>query len=225
MTLHIEKIKAICFDIDGTLNDTDDQYVERLLPYLTMIRFLLPGRDALKASRRFVLWLEAPGNFVLGLPDTFGFDGLLAGILDWMNKFNRKKIRSYQPISGVVEMVEKLSGKYKLAVVSARSEETTRDFVLRNGLEKYFTVIVGSLTVEHTKPYPDPILYAAMVMGVLPQECLMVGDTVVDIIAGRAAGSQTVGVLCGFGEELELKKAGADIILKTTPALVELLLS
>jgi phosphoglycolate phosphatase-like HAD superfamily hydrolase len=60
-------------------------------------------------------------------------------------------------------------------------------------------------------------------MGVLPAECLMVGDTVVDIKSGKAAGAQTVGVLCGFGEEKELIKAGADVILETTPALIDLL--
>jgi phosphoglycolate phosphatase-like HAD superfamily hydrolase len=52
-------------------------------------------------------------------------------------------------------------------------------------------------------------------MGVLPEECLMIGDTTVDIRAGRSAGAQTVGVLCGFGSEDELQRAGADLILPT----------
>jgi phosphoglycolate phosphatase len=45
---------------------------------------------------------------------------------------------------------------------------------------------------------------------------------VVDIISGKKAGAQTVGVLCGFGEELELRKAGADLILDTTADLMKL---
>ena len=52
----------------------------------------------------------------------------------------------------------------------------------------------------------------------------MVGDTPVDIQAGKKAGAQTVGVLCGFGTEKELLRAGADLILKTTSALPEILL-
>ena len=52
----------------------------------------------------------------------------------------------------------------------------------------------------------------------------MIGDTTVDIQAGKAAGAQTVGVLCGFGEEPELKKKGADMILNTTSELTSLLL-
>jgi N-acetyl-D-muramate 6-phosphate phosphatase len=52
---------------------------------------------------------------------------------------------------------------------------------------------------------------------------LMVGDTTVDIHAGRSAGAQTAGVLCGFGEEKELRGAGADHILSTTADLRSLL--
>ena len=51
----------------------------------------------------------------------------------------------------------------------------------------------------------------------------MVGDTVVDIKAGKQAGAQTVGVLCGFGELDELEKAGADLILESTPQLYDIL--
>ena len=79
-----------------------------------------------------------------------------------------------------------------------------------------------ALSAIHTKPYPDPILFAARLMDVPPEACLMVGDTTVDIRAGKAAGAQVLGVLCGFGEEAELKQLGADLILKTTSELPEI---
>jgi phosphoglycolate phosphatase len=60
-------------------------------------------------------------------------------------------------------------------------------------------------------------------MGVDPQACLMVGDTTVDIRAGRAAGAQTIGVLCGFGTQRELERAGADLIVSSTADLAEIL--
>jgi phosphoglycolate phosphatase-like HAD superfamily hydrolase len=84
-------------------------------------------------------------------------------------------------------------------------------------------VIVTGLSAPHTKPYPDPILLAAQKMAVHPAQCLMIGDTTVDIHAGKAAGAQALGVLCGFGEEPELKQLGADHILKNTSDLTELL--
>jgi phosphoglycolate phosphatase len=61
-------------------------------------------------------------------------------------------------------------------------------------------------------------------MQVPPEACLMVGDTIVDIQAGKAAGAQTIGLLCGFGEEHELRRRGADMILSTTSELARLLL-
>ncbi|MFN3309177.1 MAG: HAD family hydrolase, partial [Anaerolineales bacterium] len=68
-------------------------------------------------------------------------------------------------------------------------------------------------TTLHTKPYPDPINWVAEQLRVSPSECLMVGDTTVDIQAGRNAGAQTVGVLSGFGGEKELRAAGADEVI------------
>ena len=50
----------------------------------------------------------------------------------------------------------------------------------------------------------------------------MIGDTTVDMRAGKAAGAQTLGVLCGFGEEAELRQLGADFILKSTSDLPQL---
>jgi phosphoglycolate phosphatase len=52
----------------------------------------------------------------------------------------------------------------------------------------------------------------------------MIGDTTVDIRAGVAAGAQTVGVLCGFGEEPELRRNGANLVLGDTPQLADVLL-
>ena len=59
-------------------------------------------------------------------------------------------------------------------------------------------------------------------MSVSADHCLMIGDTTVDIRAGKAAGAQTVGVLCGFGTERELRRAGADLILQSTADLMEI---
>ena len=67
------------------------------------------------------------------------------------------------------------------------------------------------------------MVWAARQMGLEPQECLMIGDTTVDIRAGKAAGAQTVGVLCGFGDEKELRRAGADLILPSTADLAQVL--
>ena len=224
MTIDLSRIQALCFDLDGTLNDTDDQFVEKTAPYFKTLRFLLPRQDYQRAARRFVMWAEAPGNYLIGMPDRFGLDDELATVSNWISQKLKTRIRHFQPVIGIQEMLVRLHERYPLAVVSARDEITSREFLHQAGIAQYFVCVAGAQTVEHTKPYPDPIIWAARQMGVQPQNCLMIGDTSVDIIAGRAAGAQTVGVLCGFGEETELRHRGADEILLTTPNLAGLLL-
>lgn len=103
-----------------------------------------------------------------------------------------------------------------MAIVSARDEKGTMRFLEEFDLVKYFDVIVTGLSAEHTKPYPDPVLLAARTMDVKPEACLMIGDTTVDMRAGKSAGAQAAGVLCGFGEKEELLRFGADLILEMT---------
>ena len=69
----------------------------------------------------------------------------------------------------------------------------------------------------------EPLINAAGKKGDAPENCLMIGDTTIDIRTGRSAGAQTVGVLCGFGTEDELVAAGAGMILRTTSDLLAVL--
>lgn len=220
MSLDLHRVRGLCFDVDGTLSDTDDLYAQKVSRYLP--RFLF--RDAGHAARRLVMWVESPGNALMGLPDRFGLDDELAALVNWMYRHRRKPWRKFLLIPGVEEMLARLHGRFPMSVVSARDEHGTGAFLDFFNLARYFDVIVTALTAEHTKPYPDPVMYAARKMGVPPENCLMIGDTTVDILAGRTAGAQTVGVLCGFGEEQELRRKGADLILPATPLLTDILL-
>jgi len=220
MTLDISRIKALCFDVDGTLSDTDDLYVSKISRFFPHFLF----RDPNRAARRFVMWVEAPGNALLGLTDTIGLDDEIVVFVDWLSRHQKKSSKSFWLIPGVGEMLKQLKGHYPMSIVSARDEKGTMRFLEQFDLVKYFDAIVTGQSAEHTKPYPDPILLAAQKMGVKSEECLMIGDTTVDMRAGKSAGTQLAGVLCGFGEEPELRNKGADVILKSTPELVELLL-
>lgn len=219
MSLDLSRIKALCFDVDGTLSDTDDLYTQRISRFFPS--YIV--KDPLYSARRFVMWVEAPGNALLGLADTLGVDDEMIAILNWSYRRRKHPAKKYLLIPGVDEMLAQLHGRYPMAVVSARDEHSTLAFLEQFDLVKYFDAIVTGLSARYTKPYPDPILLAAKMMNVAPEECLMIGDTTVDIRAGRAAGAQTVGVLCGFGEEYELRKIGADEILEDTTKLLNLL--
>ncbi len=219
MALEISKIRALCFDVDGTLSDTDNLYAQKVTPFLP--RFLF--HDPERAARRFVMWIESPGNALMGLPDRFGLDDELAAAINWLSRHRRRAWKNYLLVPGVDTMLVRLHGRFPLAVISARHERATLAFLDHFNLTRYFDVIVTALTAAHTKPYPDPVLYAAQKMGVAPEACLMIGDTTVDMRAGKSAGAQTVGVLCGFGEEEELRRKGADLILKSTAEVREII--
>ena len=223
MPLQVSRIRAICFDVDGTLSDTDDVYVQKVERILHPLRMFFPHQNTRRAARRLVMWSEAPGNFLIGIPDTLGIDDEIATVMEWLNRHRPRPMKHFLLVPGVKEMLQALSRHYPLAVVSARDSTSTHTFLDQFELSACFRIIVTAQTAEHTKPYPDPILYAARAMNVPPEACLMVGDTSVDIRAGKKAGAQTVGVLCGFGEQDELRKQGADFILPSTADLAQLI--
>lgn len=224
MPLDPTRIRAICFDVDGTLRDTDDQYMLRFERWFRPLRFLLPDGDTHRFARRFVMWAEGPGNALLSIPDRFHFDDELARVGDWFHEQGiGRSTHEFILIDGVREMLETLQPHYRLAVISARSKRGTLAFLDHFELTPFFETVVSAQTAPRTKPWPDPVLWAAEALGVAPEECVMVGDTTVDLRAGAAAGAQTVGVLCGFGEESELRRLSPDAILESTPQIVDLL--
>jgi HAD superfamily hydrolase (TIGR01509 family) len=214
MPLNLDTIRAICFDIDGTLSDTDDLWIQRALPIIKPVQKFFPGSEPQSLARRLIMEMETPGNYLYYLLDYAGLDSFAGRVYNWINHtLLRPRPKKYLMVPGTQETIESLSRRFPLSVVSARDKRGTLGFLETFDLNPHFKAIATSQTCRYTKPFPDPILWAAQQMGVQPYECLMVGDTVVDIRAGKAAGAQTVGVLCGFGEEKELIRAGADLIL------------
>jgi phosphoglycolate phosphatase-like HAD superfamily hydrolase len=226
MTLDLSRVRALCFDVDGTLSDTDDLFVRKLARWLHPMRFAFPNGDPLPFARRFVMKTETPGNYLFGLPDRLGLDEEIAQMGDFIYRLGLGGApKPFLIIPGVREMLEQVAGLFPTSVVSARGQRSTQWFLDQFELNPFFRCVVTAQTCRYTKPYPDPILWAAERLGVTPETCLMIGDTTVDIRAGKAAGAQTVGVLCGFGEEDELRRAGADLILPTTVHLLDVLRS
>jgi len=157
MPLDLARIKALCFDIDGTLSDTDDLYTQKVSRFIPKLLF----RDNLHAARRLVMWIESPGNALLGMADTLGLDDEMAAVIDWFYRHRRQSARRFLLIPGVDDMLRRLHGQYPMAVVSAREERGTMRFLEQFDIVKYFDVIVTGLSAKHTKPYPDPVLLAA----------------------------------------------------------------
>jgi len=230
MSLDVARIRALCFDIDGTLSDTDDAMVFHLTRSLSILRSVFPGHDAHPFARWMVMALESPGNFVFSILDWIRLDNQLVGLRRYLSNFLARHGWSRRPptfwlIPKARQTLESLYPHYPLAVVSARDARGTHAFLRQFDLHPFFRAVAHAQTCRHTKPFPDPILWAAQEIGIPPEACLMIGDTSVDIRAGKAAGAQTAGVLSGFGYESELRRAGADLIVPSAADLVDILLA
>ncbi len=225
MALDVARIQAICFDVDGTLSDTDDQWIAAWELHLQSLRWLFPRGEVRPFARWAIMCAETPGNLISHWLDHAGLDDRLGRLYSYLcQREIGRKPGKFWLIQGVQAMLGALHLHYPLAVVSARDRAGTTAFLSQYELSGFFHTIATAGSCRHTKPFPDPILWAAGQMGVAPENCLMVGDTAVDIIAGRAAGAQTVGVLCGFGHEPDLRRAGADLILPCTSNLENVLM-
>ncbi|MBW6471902.1 MAG: HAD family hydrolase [Anaerolineaceae bacterium] len=224
MPLDTERIQAICFDVDGTLSDTDDLWVDTFSRKFSFLKYISPKKDTRILARWLVMVLESPGNLVYEIFDRIHLDDEVAGIFNWLahHKTGRAPKHFWMVPQGM-ELIQYCHQRYPLSIVSARDEKSTLAFLRQFDITDYFKSVVTAQTCTYTKPFPDPILRAAVEKGIAPENCLMVGDTTVDIRAGKAAGAQTVGVLCGFGTEKELRRAGADLILKHTYELMTVL--
>ena len=221
-----ERVKGLLFDVDGTLSDTDDQMTDSVTRFLKPVSWLFKNRDAHKFARWFVTGVETPVNFLYSLADKLNIDGPLIRLHQKLTQKKKTKPTEHEPfliIQGVAAMLEELNKKFPLAVVSSRDGRTTQEFLEHFNLQSYFPVVVTSQTCQRTKPSPEPIHYAADKLGLKAEECLMIGDTIMDIHAGKSAGAQTVGVLCGFGIQKELIRAGADLLLSSTSDLIHFL--
>jgi phosphoglycolate phosphatase len=217
-------VRGICFDIDGTLTESDDLVVRRLARLLRPIGRVQSRTQPDLLARRIIMALETPTNALLHFLDTVGFDEFLGPIVDFTHRLRGDAIMS-PPIlvEGVRSALERLASRYALAIVTSREHSSTVSFLNATGLEALFQCVATARTCRRAKPHPAPVLWAAQQLQLPPENCLMVGDTTVDIRAGVAAGVQTVGVLCGFGRRDELARAGAHIVLDSTSELTAVL--
>lgn len=221
MTLNKAKIKAVLFDLDGTLIDSDDVAVEKLAKRLHPI---FKG-NAKKVSRRIVMFGETPLNTFITFLDILHLDEPMMRLAHRKHeRHNEVPAGSFRLIPGVDHLIDTIKDRYKIALVTTRGRRDINHFL--RDFPDIAAVVETSCGLEDTvrlKPHPEPVRLAAQQLGLPPENCLMVGDTTVDVKSGRRAGAQTVAVLCGFGERRELQRAKANLILESTADLLNFL--
>jgi phosphoglycolate phosphatase len=227
--LYPGEIDALLFDLDGTLVETDDEAVA------TVARILAPfARVGLvanpdEAARRWVTFMEPAINRFLAVMDRLGLDdtvfrvgGHLHRLYHWLLRLRGvRPVDRFQPVAGAIEAVHDLARRYRIAIVTTRSSTEVQAFLTQNQLSPLVEVITGRDVTWRLKPHPEPIEYTARQLGVPPDRCLLVGDTLVDVHAATSAGARVAGVLSGFGRRTDLEEAGADLILADVVELCE----
>lgn len=123
---------------------------------------------------------------------------------------------------GVRESLKKMSASgFILAVASNKSESHCREILRLLQSENLFAAILGADSVAERKPSPEPLFFLMQKFGCTVPETVMVGDSINDMKAGKAAGVFTIGCSYGYGAREELGLA--DCIVSSFPELLHIL--
>ncbi len=210
-----QAVCAVLFDLDGTLIETDDQTVAALAHRLHFLGALASSDRRMHLARRALMSSETPVNRLVTLLDWLGLDSALFRLNDAFHRWRGiRKPDRFVAVSGSPEMLRELAGRYRLAVVTSRPRYEALAFLAQYDLAGLFSAVITRDDVRRLKPHPMPVLKAAEKLGVSPRQCVMVGDTEVDVRAAKAAGALAVGVLCGFGESDDFGEA--DLVIEST---------
>lgn len=203
-------VEAVLLDLDGTLVDSREAYLDAVKT--AFLAFNVKTFDV-------TLVKEIPRRLEQKLP----LDDLLQGLdvkkfLDtYLKAYYRVTATKTKPIHGAAAALEVLSSKAKLALITMRHvpKKAVLEELESMGLLKFCDFVVTALDTENAKPSPEAILKCAERFDVERCKCAVVGDSVSDIKAGKAAGAKTVGVLSGLFSREELEKEKPDLILES----------
>lgn len=188
-------IKSILFDMDGVLVDSIEAW------------FRLFNKTLKHFGKEEFAW-EIFLNKVWGGPierDVKEFFGKPLGDVKKFYfdnfEFFKENLRLFPNTKETLTILK--NKKLKLGLVTNTPKKQTYKLLNHLKLKEYFDVIVGGDEVEHGKPAPDIILLACRRLGVKPGDSIYVGDTNVDIIAGKKAGCFTIGFKIDGDERID----------------------
>jgi len=184
-------IKAIIFDVDGTLLDTERIYMEAWVQAGAQLGYTVT-HEALMKTRAVSVAVAIP-IFKACCGEDFPYDEARKERIRIAEEIIESSTAEQLVKPGTEETLAKLKEKgYAMAVASSTEQAKTDSHLEHVDLRKWFSVAIGGDMVKQTKPNPDIFLLAAEKLGVKPEECLVVGDTPADVLAGTAAGMKVI---------------------------------
>jgi len=182
--------KAVIFDMDGVIVDSEPRHERAFLEVVQAIgygeRHGLRFADYVGRSDQD-LWVD----FVKLHNPPQSLEELLR------RKRERviEVIRREQPLfEGLVDLVEKLAGRYRLALASGSERAVVDEVLALEGLSKLFTVSVSGSEIQNGKPAPEIFLKTAALLGVSAGDCCAIEDSKPGVAAGLAAGMQVIAI-------------------------------
>lgn len=220
----LKKPTMVLIDVDGTLVDSvpDLAYcVDEMMDRLNM-----PRRGE-AAVRQWVgngverLVRRALINQLDGEPDEALYEKAMPIFMDLYAK-NTSGRSSLYP--GVAEGIAYLKqAGFRLGCVTNKAEQFTVPLLKDLGIYDNFEVVVSGDTLPKKKPDPMPLLHAADVMGVNPEQSMMLGDSMSDVKAARAAGFQIVCMSYGYNHGVDIRESKPDAVIDSMTELKGLL--
>jgi len=182
-------IKAVIFDLDGTLLDTEKLLFRYWREAAAHFGYNMTGEQAL-TLRSLTHRLVQPL-----FTEWFGAECDYKQLRECRMRLMREHIEQYglEVKPGAAELLDKLGANgYMRAVATATDVERASELLKKAGLLDYFDRIVCASMVEWGKPKPDIYLYAAKQLGLAPRECIAVEDSPNGVISAGTAGCFTV---------------------------------
>ena len=211
------KVKGILLDLDGTIVDSREAYLEAAKAAFAAIgRKMVNVKIATEIPRRLEQNLSI-NNLIRGIDAQKFLDA-------YLNAYYQATSTKAKPMPNVSETLKKLSQK-KLALITMRCvpKEKVIKELQKFGLAKHFQLVITALDTRHPKPSPEALIKCARQLGIQMDKCAVVGDSVADVKAGKTAGMKTIAVLSGIFTREELEGEKPDLILKSVNELPDFL--
>ena len=210
----MSQIKAIIFDLDGTLIDSVDDLANSV--NYTLGRLDLPLHTTEEIKSFVGDGIQKLIKRSLGQTHMEKFDDAFA---IFMKHYGTHCTDNTVLYPEVAETISFLAEKYSLAVLTNKSATFSHKILKALKIDSYFKEVLGGDSLPTKKPDPAGILYLADKWGLAPDQLVMVGDHATDIEVGQRAGCKTVFIEGGIGETRGLKP---DFVIKSMDKLPDL---
>jgi HAD superfamily hydrolase (TIGR01509 family) len=219
-------LKALIFDLDGTLIDT-------IPAYFGIVDVVAERLQMPPVSREAVIEATKDGTFewarILNCTTERHREELNSRAMGIVQEIApslfREKIDLFPGVGRLLKSIASRGVRMGIVTSTRRNHLDRKVLALKKaGLDGLFHTVITADDVSRQKPAPDPLLACAGKMGVAAKDCLYSGDMRLDIRAGRAAGMTTVGVLTGFDDYQSLESMNPHLILKSIAALEDRLI-